>query len=290
MPGPSLQAGRESSRTQRKGQRRRAYYAGRVGTGCDQGRFPMLSSLEVINRLAGMRYSAGMLRPAGPLVASGRDSEIFEYGPGLVLRRSRKRRSMEREAKVMGYVAQHGYPVPRVEEISADGSELIMERIDGPTMFEVLSRHPWTLWRHAAMLAALHHRLHEIPGPQWLDPFLAGGNCLVHLDLHPLNVILSPKGPVVIDWANAARGVGPTDVALIWLVMIAAELPEGGTQAAVARVFRRLFVRSFLGHFDLAPVRAALPVVGMWKCQDPNMRAAEVASMQRLVARESGRP
>jgi len=237
-----------------------------------------------------MRYSAGMLRPAGPLVASGRDSEIFEYGPGLVLRRSRKRRSMEREAKVMGYAAQHGYPVPRVEEISADGSELVMERIDGPTMFEVLSRHPWTLWRHASVLAALHDRLHEIPGPQWLDPFLAGGNCLVHLDLHPLNVILSPKGPVVIDWANAARGVGPADVALIWLVMIAAELPEGGVQAIVARVFRRLFVRSFLGHFDLAPVRAALPLVGMWKCQDPNMRAAEVASMQRLVARESGRP
>ena len=56
----------------------------------------------------------------------------------------------------MGYVAQHGYPVPRVEEISADGSELVMERIDGPTMFEVLSRHPWTLWRHASVLAALH--------------------------------------------------------------------------------------------------------------------------------------
>ena len=140
------------------------------------------------------------------------------------------------------------------------------------------------------MLANLHDRLHEIPGPQWLDPFLADGDYLVHLDLHPLNVILSPNGPVVIDWSNAARGAGPADVALIWLVMIAAELPEGGAQAIVARVFRRLFVRSFLGHFDLAPVRAALPVVGMWKCQDPNMRAAEVASMQRLVARESGRP
>jgi aminoglycoside phosphotransferase (APT) family kinase protein len=200
------------------------------------------------------------------------------------------RRSMEKEAKVMGYVAQHGYPVPRVEEMSADGSELVMERIDGPTMLEVLSRQPWTLWRYAAVLAALHNRLHEIPGPQWLDPFLTGGNCLVHLDLHPLNVILSPKGPVVIDWSNAARGAGSADVALIWLVMIAAEIPEGRVQAVVARVFRRLFIRSFLGHFELAPVRAALPVVGTWKCQDRNMRAAEVASMQRLVARESGRP
>jgi len=237
-----------------------------------------------------MRYSEGMRHAAGPLVASGRDSEIFAYGRDLVLRRSRNRRSMEKEAKVMGYAAQAGYPVPRVEEISADGSELVMERIDGPTMLEVLSRQPWTLRRHAAELAALHDRLHEIPGPDWLDPFLASGDRLVHLDLHPLNVILSPEGPVVIDWSNAARGAGPADVALTWLVMMAAEMPGKGVQATVGRVFRRLFARSFLGHFDLASVRAVLPAVGAWKCQDRNMRAAEVASIRGLVARESGRP
>jgi tRNA A-37 threonylcarbamoyl transferase component Bud32 len=229
------------------------------------------------------------MHAAGALMASGRDSEIFEYGRGLVLRRSRNRRSMEKEAKVMSYAAQAGYPVPRVEEISADGSELVMERIDGPTMLEVLSRQPWTLRRHAATLAALHDRLHEIPGPEWLDPFLAGGDRLVHLDLHPLNVILSTKGPVVIDWSNAARGAGPADVALTWLVMMAAEIPGDGVQAAVGRVFRRMFSSSFLGHFDLASVRLALPAVGAWKCRDRNMRAAEVASIQRLVARESGR-
>jgi len=175
-----------------------------------------------------------MLHAPGPLVASGRDSEIFEYGPGLVLRRSRNRRSMEKEAKVMGYVARHAYPVPRFEEISADGSELVMERIDGVTMLEALSRQPWTLRRHASVLAALHDRLHEIPGPPWLDPFLAGGDCLVHLHLHPLNVILSPKGPVLIDWSNAARGAGPADVALTWLVMMAAEIQaEGCRQPSV---------------------------------------------------------
>jgi len=196
---------------------------------------------------------------------------------------------MEKDATVMRYVAQHGYPVPRVEQISSDGFELIMERIDGPTMLEVLSRQPWMLWRHAALLATLHDRLHEIPGPQWLDRFLAGGDRLVHLDLHPLNVVLSPKGPVVIDWSNAARGAGAADVALTWLVMMAAEIPGGRVQEAVGRVFRRTFARSFLGHFDLASVRTALPAVGVWKCLDRNMRPAEVATMRRLVSQESGR-
>ena len=185
----------------------------------------------------------------------------------------------------MGYAAHAGFPVPRVEEIRAGGSEVVMERIEGPTMFEALSRQPWTLRRHAAALAALHDRLHDIPGPHWLDPFLSGGGSLVHLDLHPLNVILSPKGPVVIDWSNAARGAGPADVALTWLVIMAAEIPGRGLPVAVGRMFRRLFARSFLDHFAEAGVRAALPAVGMWKCQDRNMRAAEVARIQRLVAR-----
>jgi hypothetical protein len=50
----------------------------------------------------------------GPLLASGRDADVFACGHDLVVRRSRKGRSMEREARVMSYLAGHGYPVPRV--------------------------------------------------------------------------------------------------------------------------------------------------------------------------------
>src|SRR6266850_1436685 len=148
----------------------------------------------------------------GPLLASGRDADVFAYGPDLVVRRSRIGRSMEREARVMSYLAGHGYPSPRVEAVRADGSELVMERIAGPTMLQVLSRRPWTLGDNAARLATLHRRLHEIPAPDWLSPFPDGGEGIVHLDLHPLNVILSPRGPVLIDWTNVARGAGPHDV------------------------------------------------------------------------------
>jgi tRNA A-37 threonylcarbamoyl transferase component Bud32 len=38
------------------------------------------------------------------------------------------------EARTMDYARRHGYPVPAVEEISADGTDLVMERIDGPSM------------------------------------------------------------------------------------------------------------------------------------------------------------
>src|SRR5256885_9035859 len=101
----------------------------------------------------------------GPLLASGRDADVFACGHDLVVRRSRKGRSMEREARVMSYLTGHGYPVPRVEDVRADGSELVMERIAGPTMLQVLSRQPWTLGDNAALLATLHRRLHRFRLP-----------------------------------------------------------------------------------------------------------------------------
>jgi len=221
----------------------------------------------------------------GPLLASGRDADIFAYGPDLVVRRSRHGYSLEREAKVMQYVTTHGYPAPRVEDVRAGGAELVMERVDGPTMLEALARDPSAVRHHAETLAALHQRLHEIAAPDWLDPFLGGDGCVVHLDLHPLNVILASRGPVLIDWTNARRGAGAADVAATWLVLAAAELPDASQLSDV----REMFVREFLDRFDLAPVRAILPAVAAWKCEDRNMRPMEIATMRRLVTSESAR-
>lgn len=223
----------------------------------------------------------------GALLASGRDSEIFEYGPGLVLRRSRSRRSLAKEAATMRYVTERGYPAPRVEELSADGSELVMERIEGRTMLQQLQHRPWTYRRQAATLASLHRRLHELPAPDWVPALSADGACLVHLDLHPLNVILAPRGPVVIDWTNAARGSAATDVALTWVLMAAAEIPGPRWWTALDGIMRASFVRAFLRHFDRASVRAALPAVVEWKSRDRNIRPTEVAAMRRLLHEET---
>jgi tRNA A-37 threonylcarbamoyl transferase component Bud32 len=192
---------------------------------------------------------------------------------------------MEREAKVMRYVASHGYPAPRVEDVRAGGAELVMERVDGPTMLEALAREPSAVRRHAENLAALHQQLHEIPAPDWLDRFLGGDGCVVHLDLHPLNVILATRGPVLIDWTNARSGAGAADVAATWLVLAAAELPDTGALDNM----RETFLREFLGHFDLAGARAVLSAVAAWKCEDRNMQPTEIAAMRRLATSESAR-
>jgi aminoglycoside phosphotransferase (APT) family kinase protein len=220
----------------------------------------------------------------GALLASGRDSDVFEYGSGLVLRRSREGHSMSTEARTMEYVRGLGYPVPAIAEISDDGTDLVMERVDGPSMLDEIGRRPWTVRRQARLLADLHQRLHRIPAPEWLPAAPCGeGDRLVHLDLHPLNVIISAKGPVVIDWPNARRGDPNTDVALTWLLLAAGEVPDGGLKSTLLSKGRDLLVNAFIAPFDSAQLKAQLADVVAWKVKDPHMSAVEQKAMWSLL-------
>src|SRR6478752_523003 len=97
--------------------------------------------------------------PPRKILASGRDGDIFEFAPGLVLRKTRDGRSIAHEARTMRYMAEQGYPVPRIEEVRADGTEIVMERIEGPMMMDAMVRPPSKLGAHLEILADLHDRL-----------------------------------------------------------------------------------------------------------------------------------
>ena len=204
------------------------------------------------------------------LIAAGRASEIFDLGDGRVLRRFRAGGDAESEALVMRHAQAHGYPAPRVLEATPDA--LTLDRIEGPTMLEELRRRPWTLGRHASLLARLHVQLHEIAAPADL-PSAGPGDRLLHLDLHPDNVILSPRGPFVIDWTNARRGDPALDVALTWLIVAT----NGGPLA-------RPFLRVFLRHFERDRILCALPVAAERRIADPNVGDAERGAVRRFVA------
>jgi aminoglycoside phosphotransferase (APT) family kinase protein len=221
----------------------------------------------------------------GALIASGRDGDIFEFGDGLVLRKTRDGRSIEPEARIMRYAADHGYPVPAVHDVRAKGSEIVMQRIDGPLMMDLMVKRPWTMPRYASLLADLHDQLHRVPAPEWLGQWPDGGDCLVHLDLHPLNVLMSARGPVVIDWSNAARGEALSDVALTYVLLTCPRMPgPRGLQIAVqpARVcLARLFTRRYRGK-DLD---AYIAVAADLKTLDRNMSPDEIANLHRLARR-----
>lgn len=50
---------------------------------------------------------------------------------------------------------------------------------------------------------------------------------MCHGDYHPGNIILSPRGPVVIGWITACHGNAVADVARTVLLFRIGALPEG---------------------------------------------------------------
>jgi len=212
------------------------------------------------------------------LLAAGRDSDVFAYGDGLVLRRYRDGRSAAGEVAVIREVAALGYPVPAVHE--AAGPDIVMERVDGPTLAEALVA-GMPPDEAGALLAGLHDRLHALA---W--PGAAPGEVLLHLDLHPLNVILRGAAPVVIDWSNARPGPPGLDVAMTAVILAQVVVTDGMLEAvgidesarpALARLLEVFADRVGTPYVD----RLAAAEELRW--QDPYQSSAELAALTRAV-------
>lgn len=147
----------------------------------------------------------------GKLIGSGRTADVYEIDEAWVLRRNREDwGDAAAEGAVMEHVRAHGYPVPRVRMEDPGTSrtsrtDLVMERLTGPTMVEAFVAGAVDAVEAGTVLASLLRQLHVIPGRR-------PGTRVLHLDLHPENVLLTPEGPRVIDWATAEDG----DPALDW--------------------------------------------------------------------------
>jgi hypothetical protein len=158
-----------------------------------------------------------------------------------------------------------------------------MERLHGRDMLGDLASRPWRTASHARVLAALHDQLHQIAAPEGLLRPFGTGERIVHLDLHPGNVMLTAGGPVVIDWTNAAAGPPGADVAMAYLIMASSDLdalPWWIRPAAWS--LRRVFLRRFQAAVrdDPGPYLAQ---VARHRLADVNVRPAEAARLLQLT-------
>ena len=226
----------------------------------------------------------------GPLIGRGRAADVFDIGGGRVLRRYREVRGRHdhvvTEANAMRHLAAHGYPVPAVHD--AGGVDLVMDRLDGASMLTSLERGPWRTGRHADLWAALHRRLAAVPVGALVDAglpvrFGAPDNVL-HLDFHPDNIMLTPDGPVVIDWSNVALGPAPADVAQSWIIAATSTVDGGKAIAAMVRLVRGRLVDRFVDGCGRAAAIAMVPVVAEYRLADRNVRPEEADRIRHLVA------
>jgi serine/threonine protein kinase len=174
-----------------------------------------------------------------------------------------------------------------VLELVDDG--MVLERVEGPSMLDVMSSQPWKIRTQATLLADLHGWLHRLQVPDdlaaQLDHPYGPGRALLHLDLHPDNVLLGPDGPVVIDWSNAAVGDGPADVAVAWLLMAAAGVPGSRRERIITAVGRPLLVRAFLADTDRGAAARWLGPALQARRSDAHLSPEELDRMARVVAR-----
>lgn len=181
----------------------------------------------------------------GELVGSGRTSDVYAYGSDSVIKIPHFTVPNDWsafEAALTNAVRSAGVPAPEVRDlIEIDGrTAVVFERIRGLSMWQQIVDAPEDARRLACELSSIHRSLLSVGVPtgvpdlidrmgrklasapqlspaereeaQAIAVDLPHGAALLHGDLHPGNVLMGPKGAVVIDWFDAAIGHPIADI------------------------------------------------------------------------------
>lgn len=239
------------------------------------------------------------MKPLEKPFAEGRTAEIYAWHDGTILKLYRDWCPpdwVEHELRIARVVNQAGIPAPTAGDIvTVNGRKgIVYERVDGPDMLAKMKDNPLRLAVYGRMLAQLHAAMHAclangLPSqrggllhairaakalPDELREIalarletLPDGSQLCHGDFHPGNVVLTTRGPVVIDWMTAVQGHPAADVARTRLLLTIGDPPQKGAIRLVLLFGRRLFVRSYIENYkrtspDVVELSAAfLPVM-----------------------------
>jgi gamma-glutamylcyclotransferase (GGCT)/AIG2-like uncharacterized protein YtfP/aminoglycoside phosphotransferase (APT) family kinase protein len=261
----------------------------------------------------------------GERIATGRTAEVFAWGEGLVakvLRPGFPDRLGEDEARAAAVADRAGIGAPAFHGTTrVDGRfALLYERIDGTSMLDRVTAQPDAAEDLAAELAAVHAAMHAAPGEglprlrEWIEravgrgvPHLGDrerdavlgrlaelpdGSAVCHGDLHPANVLMTGRGPVVIDWLNAGVGPAAADVARTVFLLRDSIIPSDLAAEERARIesLRQRFTFAYLARYaDLATLDRAelerwrLPILVARLDEEV---ADERAHLLRLIAAE----
>jgi hypothetical protein len=225
----------------------------------------------------------------GRVVGFGRTAVVYEWGPDAVLKLFRPEIPgvvAWSEAAIAAAVSAAGAEAPRfLGKVEVEGRiGIVYERLHGIVMPDRFLRRPWTLDSLIRTLAETHVRMHgrRLTGLPALRNRLAAaigraegvlgreasaaarnrlsqlpdGISLCHGDLHPYNVMLTDRGPIAIDWNNAAVGAAAADVARTAFLLV--ESANSNTRPllrpAISLVRRRIHAVYLREYMHLNPI------------------------------------
>jgi aminoglycoside phosphotransferase (APT) family kinase protein len=170
-----------------------------------------------------------------------------------------------REVAAMAAAMAAGLPVPRVyaEGIWRGRPVLHMSWMPGRPLRDELRAHPWRARALGVEFGRSQAAVHAMPPPAalfahstpwiaWADPDDALRDCLhaaargpdvlLHLDFHPMNVLVADgRVSAVLDWTNARAGDPRADLARTASILRFAPL-DPGVPRPLGSLLRRLFV------------------------------------------------
>jgi hypothetical protein len=237
-----------------------------------------------------------MAAQLGKAIAMGSRSVIHEWGDGGAVAKVPKDSTpegwMRFEANYTAALHKCGAPVPEVFGVElVNGREVsVMERIHGPSLWDVMMDAPQHVDNYGRQLGELHLSLLAVRPPislpsqksrlalDLLPPVTKVALC--HGDFHPKNVLMGPKGPVVVDWFDVSRGEAMGDIARTSLLLgghvaksDVVHLP--GASTSVVRALHDAYLETVL---------AGVPAAGF--CLEP-WRVVEAAAR---LAEDTDRP
>lgn len=220
----------------------------------------------------------------GHLVGRGRTADIYEWEDEKVVKLFKSGFSMSSiewefdiNSKIYESIKGNGIRIPKPFEIIKleDRMGIVFEMIQGRTMLEEISKKPWKVKTLSKKLGGIHNTIHQNVNGSLLSyrldlqfqidkaPFLSDevkkkllemvakledSNEICHGDLHPDNIILSPKGPVVIDWLNARRGNKLLDLARTSIMIKYGHIPPDKSfiMKAILKKIRNVLYKDYL--------------------------------------------
>jgi uncharacterized protein (TIGR02172 family) len=225
-------------------------------------------------------------------IAIGRTAEIYACEGEKVLKLffpTVPRSWIEKEIDTGRYIQATQLPVPRVyERVELDDRVgVVYERIEGPSLLNELARKPWNTVRYARLLANLHVQVHEVDAPPNLETqkdwarggipqteklsrnlrervldlldSMPEGNELCHGDFHPGNIIMTRRGPIIIDWMTVSRGSAMGDAAITSLALKVGKAPVSAIAQRILSIIGNTFHSTYLkAYFQVHPEKQEL--------------------------------
>ena len=239
------------------------------------------------------RESRDYIADSAHLIARGRNADVYLMNDTQVLRRLHTGAQTYPNIDLLRHLNALGFPTTRIMEV--EGTDLVLERLHGPNLLQALDAGEVTMSKGVHILLDLHTALHALPPPPRAEKVLDDASLstapmapgpqvsMLHLDLHPGNILLTAAGPRVVDWESARLGSAGVDLATTALVF-AEVVVDGNEYAIAAHRMLRHFTEESGG--DFGPYLAeAVTIRGTYTNVDPVERQL-LPQASLLVERE----